>query len=258
MQSEIVEAFGRIKRDTPARPLIYLPATGEVLSVTDVDELAAQIDRALEGARVSRRAVVAGIIGNRAAAVSMLLACRNRGTRTSRSTWARRQSRSRRSRGSSASPPLSSPHAQTIDGFTRLEPFVSGLTLAIADTAPDDSRFGDAVVLKMTSGSTGMPRATLTSEAVLVTDSRTLMQAMEIGPDDILVAAIPLSHAYGLGNLLVPALIQGSALVLRDTFVPHRLPDDVRMVGRARVSRRAVHVRSLRGATRRSAAGRRR
>lgn len=231
MQSEIVEAFERIKRDTPARPLIYLPATSEVLSVTDVDDLAAQIDRALERARVNRRTVVAGVIGNRAAAVSMLLACRHRGTPylpLDIGTTAIEIGAIARQFGVGA---VVLAAAQRIAGYTRLEPFVGGLTLAIADTAPDDSRFGDAVVLKTTSGSTGAPRATLTSEAVLVKDSRTLMEAMAIGPDDILVAAIPMSHAYGLGHLLVPTLIQGSALLMRDSFVPHRLPDDVRRVG---------------------------
>ena len=46
-----------------------------------------------------------------------------------------------------------------------------------------------------------------------------------------ILLAIPMSHAYGLGHLLVPALIHGSALLLRDAFVPHRLPGDVRRVG---------------------------
>ena len=44
---------------------------------------------------------------------------------------------------------------------------------------------------------------------------------MGIRPDDTQLAAIPLSHAYGLGNLLMPLLLQGTAIVLREGFVPH-------------------------------------
>ena len=42
------------------------------------------------------------------------------------------------------------------------------------------------------------------------------------------IAAIPLSHSYGLGNLVMPLLLHGTAIVLRDGFVPQRIPDDAR------------------------------
>lgn len=229
--SEIAEAFARLRRDAPHQPLLYLPAADAVWSVADLDAAATAIACALDGAGVNPRAVVAGAIGNRAAAVATLLACRRRGTTylpLDAGTTSAEIAEIGRQFGVAAIL-LAAP--QSIDGFGRLAPFVHDLTLALADADPGDSRHGDAAVLKMTSGSTGQPRATLTSEAALVTDTRTLMQAMAIRPCDILVAAIPMSHAYGLGHLLVPALIQGSALLLRETFVPHRLPDDVRRVG---------------------------
>ena len=231
MHSEIVEAFAGLHRDAPNQPLIYVPATDSVMSVSDVDVAANAITRALDVNGLNARAIVAGAIGNRASAVAALLACRRRGTPylpLDIGTTAAEIGEIGRQFGVSAML-LATP--QIIDGFSRLVPFVHDLTLALADADPGDSRYGDAAVLKMTSGSTGKPRATLTSEAVLVADTRTLMQAMDIRPCDILVAAIPMSHAYGLGHLLVPALIQGSALLLRETFVPHRLPDDVRRVG---------------------------
>jgi acyl-CoA synthetase (AMP-forming)/AMP-acid ligase II len=40
-----------------------------------------------------------------------------------------------------------------------------------------------------------------------------------------------LSHSYGLGVLVMPLLLQGTSLVLRDTFVPHQLPADARRFG---------------------------
>ena len=68
---------------------------------------------------------------------------------------------------------------------------------------------------------------------------------MDIRPDDTQMAAIPLSHAYGLGNLLMPVLLQGTAVVLREGFVPQRSSSDARDLRRGRVPRRAVHVRAL-------------
>jgi long-chain acyl-CoA synthetase len=42
---------------------------------------------------------------------------------------------------------------------------------------------------------------------------------------------IPVSHSYGLGNLMMPLLMQGTAFVLRDSFVPPQLPTDARQFG---------------------------
>ena len=83
-----------------------------------------------------------------------------------------------------------------------------------------------AAVLKLTSGSTGLARAALTAESALVSDGITLAAAMDIRPSDVQIAAIPLSHSYALGNLVMPLLLQGTAMVLRDGFVPQRIPDD--------------------------------
>ena len=43
---------------------------------------------------------------------------------------------------------------------------------------------------------------------------------MNIMPFDVQMATIPVSHAYGLGNLVLPLLLQGTRFVLRDSFVP--------------------------------------
>jgi long-chain acyl-CoA synthetase len=231
MSSAIADAFARLRRDRAAQPLIYLPATGGILTVADVDAAACELDAALTHAGLNARAVLGAVIGNRSSAVALFLACRRRGTPylpLDAGTTPSEIGEAGQQFGAAA---MLLPAPQAIPGFSRLLPFAQGLTLALADRDPGDSRHGDAAVLKMTSGSAGRPRATLTSEAILVADTETLMAAMDIRPDDVSVAAIPLSHAYGFGHLLVPALTQGTALLLRDAFVPHRLPDDVRSVG---------------------------
>jgi len=92
----------------------------------------------------------------------------------------------------------------------------------------------EAALYKVTSGSTGLPKAILATEANLVADALHIIEAMEISAADTQIAAIPLSHAYGFGNLLMPLLLQGTAIVLRDSFVPQFLTDDAQRY-RARV-----------------------
>ena len=45
------------------------------------------------------------------------------------------------------------------------------------------------------------------------------------------MAAIPLPHAYGIGNLVMPVLLQGTAIVLRESFVPQRFVADASSYG---------------------------
>jgi long-chain acyl-CoA synthetase len=69
-------------------------------------------------------------------------------------------------------------------------------------------------VLKLTSGSTGTPRGVATPSAALVADDAALAAAMGFRADDRLLAAIPMSHSYGLSSLVLPALMRGTPLVL--------------------------------------------
>src|SRR6185295_16689282 len=75
-------------------------------------------------------------------------------------------------------------------------------------------------------GSTGLPKAATANDAQLVGDGTQIAAAMGIQPSDTQIAFIPLSHSYGLGVLLMPLLIQGTAIVVRDSFVPPQLPAD--------------------------------
>ncbi len=63
-----------------------------------------------------------------------------------------------------------------------------------------------------------------------MSDGHTLAAAMDIRAGDVQIAAISLSHSYGLGNLVMPLLLHGTAISLRETLVPQRVPDDARRV----------------------------
>lgn len=78
-----------------------------------------------------------------------------------------------------------------------------------------------AAVIKLTSGSTGRPRGIAVTGGQLLADAHHLIEGMRIGPDDVNIASIPMSHSYGMDSLLMPLVIQGTALLI----VPAPLPD---------------------------------
>lgn len=96
------------------------------------------------------------------------------------------------------------------------------------ETLPESSARGvksrsGTVLLKLTSGSTGAPRGLPFSPASLLADARQICAGMQIGPTDRNLAVIPFGHSYGLGNLVLPLLAQGTSLVCVDTPLPHAL-----------------------------------
>ena len=59
-----------------------------------------------------------------------------------------------------------------------------------------------------------------------------MIEAMGIGAADINFACIPLSHSYALGNIVMPLLLQGTAVALRQSFNPSQFMADVAICGR--------------------------
>jgi long-chain acyl-CoA synthetase len=75
-------------------------------------------------------------------------------------------------------------------------------------------------VAKLTSGSTGAPRGIAATDQSLLADDAALRSTFGITSEDRLLAAIPLSHAYGLSSLVLPALVLGLPLVLPEALHP--------------------------------------
>lgn len=88
---------------------------------------------------------------------------------------------------------------------------------------PVRHRYPRPALVKLTSGSTGTPRALPFTDAQMLADGRQICATMAIRPTDLNLAVIPLGHSYGLGNLVIPLLAQGTALVCADLPVPHAL-----------------------------------
>jgi acyl-CoA synthetase (AMP-forming)/AMP-acid ligase II len=77
-----------------------------------------------------------------------------------------------------------------------------------------------ARLIKLTSGSTGMPKGIVATETNLLADCINICATMDIRPDDINLGAIPMSHSYGFSNLVTPLLVQGTAVVISNDYLP--------------------------------------
>ncbi len=95
---------------------------------------------------------------------------------------------------------------------------------AMADGPAPRARDGRRIV-KLTSGSTGTPRSLAFTDAQMLADGRQVCAGMEIRAADVNFALIPLGHSYGLGNLVVPLLAQGTALICGATALPHAMAE---------------------------------
>jgi long-chain acyl-CoA synthetase len=80
-----------------------------------------------------------------------------------------------------------------------------------------------AAVLKLTSGSTGAPRAIAVGARQLAADTVQIMRTMDVRAGDVTLAAIPLTHSYGIGSCLVPLLLAGTPLVIPASPLPAAL-----------------------------------
>lgn len=221
--AEIVDAVRRRARDTPDRPLIDAPVERRLVTASMLAADAAAIASALRDLGIGPGHLVAVQVGNRSGYFPLLLACLDVGA---------------------ALMPIdgSAPAAEaaaivarfeasafvTADGHgtgPSTQALAAGLQLERRNDAAQPIPCGVAM-LKLTSGSTGIAKATLTTEAQLCADGRALAAVMGIRPDDWHVGTIPVSHSYALGNIVAPLLLQGTPVVLRDTFVPSQVLDD--------------------------------
>jgi acyl-CoA synthetase (AMP-forming)/AMP-acid ligase II len=78
-------------------------------------------------------------------------------------------------------------------------------------------------LVKLTSGSTAAPRGIVFTHRQMAADGRQVCRTMGIAAGDLNLAVIPLGHSYGLGNLVVPLLLQGTALLCASGPLPHAL-----------------------------------
>jgi acyl-CoA synthetase (AMP-forming)/AMP-acid ligase II len=210
--SDLLTRFADLRHDDPTRPLVHQPGLGTAWSADDIWNAHLRCADSLTQRGVAPGDLVVSAVGNTAGSVALVLACRALGLAVM-----------------PVDPGTTAPEIRGLAERFGAAAVVTPDAIAPAEWTP--RRYPGAAVLKLTSGSTGRPSATLTTEAQLVADATQIIAAMGIRPSDTQIAAIPVSHSYGLGNLMLPLLLQGTAFVLRESFVPHQLPADARRYG---------------------------
>jgi long-chain acyl-CoA synthetase len=78
-------------------------------------------------------------------------------------------------------------------------------------------------LLKITSGTTGAPRAVRFRQSNLLADCQNICESMRIGPDDVNFGVIPFAHSYGFSNLVTPLIFQGTGLVCSTDRMPRAM-----------------------------------
>ncbi len=95
-----------------------------------------------------------------------------------------------------------------------------------ATSATRTRRDRHSLLIKLTSGSSGRPRALRFGAEEMLADGRQVCRSMGIGAEDRNLALIPFGHSYGLGNLVFPLLAQGTAIVVGRSPLPRVLAED--------------------------------
>ena len=85
--------------------------------------------------------------------------------------------------------------------------------------------------LLFTSGTSAAPKAVRCTQRRLLTTGQRMTTMLEVGPDDVGYAAMPLFHANSLMAGLAPALVSGASLALARRFSASRFLPDVRRYG---------------------------
>jgi acyl-coenzyme A synthetase/AMP-(fatty) acid ligase len=77
--------------------------------------------------------------------------------------------------------------------------------------------------IKVTSGTGAAPKAIACRAEHLLADGHAICRTMRLAPGDVNLGLIPFGHSYGLGNLVMPLLLQGTAVVCAGHYVPRQL-----------------------------------
>ncbi len=110
--------------------------------------------------------------------------------------------------------------AAGLDGITVGRAPAGARARAVVPPAPDD-----AALVAFSSGTTARPHVVTRSHANLWWEAENFAAAIPLGPDDVVLGVVPLSHAHGLGNALLAALRAGASLLVRPRFLRRQVLD---------------------------------
>jgi len=237
VSSHLAESFRAVLRDRERDALLVAPSEGVTLTALDIDRQAADLATVLQACHLTHGHLVVSCTGNISAMPGLVLACLRTGMplmpvdRSTPSTELRGLARRWSAAAIVVPETVDLRHDETESTTIERHALGHGLAAWVVTPRPEAGRHAPAAVLKLTSGSTGEPRATCSEERHLVADVRHIAEAMDIGPSTWQLGIIPLSHSYGFSNLLLPLLWQGTPLLLRPQFVPTQVAPDIATAG---------------------------
>jgi acyl-CoA synthetase (AMP-forming)/AMP-acid ligase II len=102
-----------------------------------------------------------------------------------------------------------------------------------ASQVPQQPNPSKAAVLLYTSGTTGRPKAVALSEENIIANIDGCKQATGFDNTHVMLAVLPLFHAYGLTVTTLLPLLEGASVVVPEKFIPRQI---LQLIERHRVS----------------------
>ena len=221
---DLDERVRKTCRDRGAAAAVLNLSDGRVVTFAELADQYARIRHALTEGGVQAGSSVVTLVGNRPAFLTAFAACMDVGAALvplGEATAA--EAASAVSRAGAVAVITDRPLPLDLSGETTVDKDVRILFL---NDQVGRAAYGESVVLKLTSGSTDVPKAAVADIRHLINDGRHVIEAMAIRPDDVNLACIPLSHSYALGNVVMPLLLQGTTVALRPSFNPSQFVRD--------------------------------
>ncbi len=107
--------------------------------------------------------------------------------------------------------------------LTRPGEFEQALGGAEAVEEAADRADDDPAVIIYTSGTTGTPKGATLTHANLSAGASTARELVEIGPEDVGVATLPLFHVFGMNSVMNVCLANGGLMTLVPRFEPGKV-----------------------------------
>ncbi|HET9362669.1 MAG TPA: fatty acid--CoA ligase family protein [Vicinamibacterales bacterium] len=238
MTGPITECFDRVSREHRHRVAIYGLTEGLTRTFGDLRDDANALQRAIASLGLPSRPVIVSNVGNRTGLAPLFLA--SLGLQGSLvlvdgDTAAREVNDLAELYGTNLIVASAGAGVLSRPGGVSPADLPCGLSGSVRhrQEAPAWRRPGEtgALCLKITSGSLGVSKAVVVSEHTLLSDGLHVIEAMDIRSTDVNLGVVPMAHSYGMGNLLLPLILAGSPVVLRDRFVPTQWAEDVVRLG---------------------------
>jgi carnitine-CoA ligase len=113
-----------------------------------------------------------------------------------------------------------------IEGAHSLSRIFGGISAeAVEGESP---KGGDPLIITYTSGTTGWPKAVVNPHRAYIAAAEDLRDYVEIGPEDIIYACLPLYHANPQAYCVLTALVTGGSIALAEKFSASRFWQDIR------------------------------